>query len=276
MISNFTYFQWYYSIRNKHALFNIGTTLFIWIFLFVARPFGIGLSNTSSEIQLSFFLLIFALTWITISYFIDFLSQILRNFNLSNRPKNGIGEFLFKILFLIHAILAIRLVLCDWSCIDLYEYVEIWFAVILLMGISYLVYTLHAKHLYYKSIIGESDDGLLVLSTSGKRQFKKPLDSIVYFKSEDNYVRIVHLDENQEMKSDLMRLTLTSAEKQLLSHSQFSRIHRSYIVNLKFLKTNIVKDSLAILARSHSITLPVSKKFKKALETKISGLVDHK
>ena len=277
MLSNHKYFQWYYSNKNKHALFNIGTTLFIWIFLFIAKPFGIGSNNVPSEFLVGLYLMIFAMTWTAISYFTDFSIRILESLKFRYNPITGLYQFLIKIVLLVHSILIIRLMLCNWSCIDHYEYVEIWFAVGLMIGISYLIYTLHAKHLYFKSIVDKSnDDSLLVLNSSGKYQFKKPIDTIVYLKSEDNYIKIVYLDENQILKSELVRLTLASAEKQLLSYTQFSRIHRSYIVNLKFLKARRVNDSGTVNLEPDSIKLPVSRTFKKALMDKIGYNVGHK
>ncbi|WP_350288357.1 LytTR family DNA-binding domain-containing protein [uncultured Croceitalea sp.] len=126
-------------------------------------------------------------------------------------------------------------------------------------------------------MVGKSfDQELVVINARGKHQFKAYPEKIIYFKSEDNYVKIVYLDKNKCLKSDLIRLTLVSVENQLKSYSQFTRIHRSYIVNLKFLKNNAVRDFVEVVVGSDFLQLPVSRKYKKALVEMIPKVNSHK
>ena len=215
--------------------------------------------------------MMFSLTWVLVSYFIDFFTRIFVETKAAINEKKSLSNFLIKICLLVHAILVIRLALCDWSCINILEYLQIWMAAIFLIGLSYLIYILHAKYIYFKNMVGTSfDQELVVINSKGKYQFKAYPNKIIYFKSEDNYVKIAYLDEKELVKSDLIRLPLKSVENQLESFSQFTRIHRSYIVNLKFLKTNVVNDYIEILAGTDFVQLPVSRNYKKMLTKKIT------
>lgn len=270
MVSNHKYYYWYYTIKNNHLLFNLGTAAFVWSFLFIAKPFGIGDSNVSLVV-LSIYLLLFALTWVFISYSTDFFTRIIVNTRAEENEKRSLIIFLIKNFLLVHSILIIRLALCNWSCIDLLEYAEVWLATIFSIGLSYLIYTFHAKYRYFKNMVGKGFDAeLVVINSTGKYQFKEYPEKIVYFKSEDNYVRIVYLDEKERLKSDLIRLTLVSVENQIKSFSQFTRIHRSYMVNLNFLKHNSVGEFVDVLTGSDFLQLPVSRTYKKALVEKIT------
>lgn len=270
MVANHKYYHWYYSIKNNHLLFNLGTAAFVWSFLFIAKPFGIGDTNLSLALWCGY-LLVFALTWVFISYSTDFFTRIFADTKVEKKEKISLFGFVIKNFLLVHSILIMRLALCNWSCIDLLEYLEIWLATIVLIGLSYFIYTFHAKYCYFKNMVGKNfDEELVVLNPTGKYSFKQYPEKIVYFKSEDNYVRIVYLDEKECLKSALIRLTLVSVEGQLGSFSQFTRIHRSYIVNLNFLKHNIVNEFVEVLTGSDSLQLPVSRTYKKALVEKIA------
>lgn len=264
------YYQWYYSIRNNHLLFNLGTATFIWSFLFLAKPFGIGNTNLSLTL-LALLLLGFALTWVFISYSTDLFTRVFVATETKKNEKIGLFGFLFKIFLLVHSILVIRLALCDWSCVDLLEYLEIWGATIFIIGLSYIFYTLHAKYRYFKNMVGKSfDEKMVVLNSTGKYPFKAYPERIVYFKSEDNYVRIVYLNGKDGLKSELLRSTMGRVESQLESFSQFTRIHRSYIVNIKFLKHNRVSGSVELLTGPDFLQLPVSRTYRKALVEQIT------
>ncbi len=59
-----------------------------------------------------------------------------------------------------------------------------------------------------------------------------PADDLLFIASADNYVRL-HLLQNSEMKTVMLRSTLKKMEEQLAGQLQFFRCHRMYFVNLR-------------------------------------------
>lgn len=270
MTVDFTYFHWYYSIKNKHLPFNLGTALFILGFLSIAKPFGIGQTNLASQLAFHLILLVFAFLWPLVSYATDLLNRSVMPAGGKSNPKIGIVFFFLKMILAVHAVLLIRLMLCDWSCIDGYEYTEMWFAVTLILGISYLVYTFHAKQLFYKNLIGKGPEtGLLTLKNKAGKTFQLDPKVLLYVKSEDNYVKMIFLGPNKNVRTTLFRMTLSAVETQLGGYSQFIRIHRSYMVNLSFLKHTDISSTLEIAAGAVCVRLPVSRKYRNSLLGKV-------
>jgi len=95
-----------------------------------------------------------------------------------------------------------------------------------------------------------------VLIRSGTDVVILPVGDIIYFEAQDDYVRIY---THKEGKSYLKNERMTHLEK-LLDLRNFCRIHRSYIINIAFLKKiePYTKDSrLAILQGGQK--LPISR-----------------
>ena len=81
-----------------------------------------------------------------------------------------------------------------------------------------------------------------------------PVEDIVYLEAQDDYVNI-----NTAKRSFLKKDTLSHLE-QLLDKQQFIRIHRSYLLNISFLRKiePYSKDSRIAVLKNY-ITLPVSR-----------------
>ena len=75
----------------------------------------------------------------------------------------------------------------------------------------------------------------MLVFTSENRKEKHAIQStmLLYVKAEDNYVKVVYRN-NEEEKSFLLRRKLSDIEKQFPS---LVRVHRSYLVNMN----NVVK-----------------------------------
>lgn len=87
---------------------------------------------------------------------------------------------------------------------------------------------------------------------SGNGQIKIQYNSIIYLESDGNYLKFVTKEENH-----LGRMSLSEME-QNLTERQFLRIHKSYIINVNYLKT----------IESHRLSmgdewLPIGRKYKK-------------
>ena len=77
-----------------------------------------------------------------------------------------------------------------------------------------------------------SDRIIEIISDSKKDNFGINESDLIFLKSEDNYCK-VYYQENDEIKTQLLRITLKTVEEQLEHFSDIIRCHRSYIVNRK-------------------------------------------
>ena len=95
----------------------------------------------------------------------------------------------------------------------------------------------------------------------GTSFIKIKIDDIRYIKADDNYTRIYTLDKNYILTS-----TLKSVENKM-PNSVFIRIHRSYIVNIKFIEK--IKENTLFIGE-HS--LPISRRYQDDLFQRINKL----
>ncbi|WP_350286291.1 LytTR family DNA-binding domain-containing protein [uncultured Croceitalea sp.] len=176
---------------------------------------------------------------------------------------------LLKLFLLAQVCFAYRAYLCSWSCVDIYEYMQMLFGCTLLIGLIYLPFSLYAKNVYYQDIIGaektSEQSQLFPLKGANKEPLLIALDSIIYFKADDNYVDIAVFSERESLKTIAFRVTISSIEKQLLSQARFARVHRSFIINLNYLSSSDEKGSLKLVAGSDFFEIPVSKKYQKVI-----------
>ena len=71
-----------------------------------------------------------------------------------------------------------------------------------------------------------------IISDTKKDNFEINESDLIFVKSEDNYCKVFY-QENEEIKTQLLRITLKAVEKQLGHFTDIIRCHRSYIVNKK-------------------------------------------
>lgn len=102
----------------------------------------------------------------------------------------------------------------------------------------------------------ESPETLFV--KDGNKLVQIHLKQLQYIKAESNYV-MLHLDGKKIMSL----ITMKELEEKLPSN--FIRIHRSYIVNLKYLDS-ISPDEISI----QGLTIPIGSKYKTALKEAVS------
>ena len=264
MIYNHKFFHWLYYVKNKRPYFNLGTGVFIWLFLWLTKPFGIYENNLSNQLFLIAFLLPFGLVWPLISYFIDF---IVKRFYQDRARKEYRFDFfmlLLKAVLLIHTYFLIRNVFCNWNCVDVREYFELWFASMLMITIIYVPFSLFARSRFLHGMIGtndEKEEGYFELHVDGKEVLRISLLELLYAKADDNYVDLFLTVPEQGVKKITARTTLKSLTAQLVSHSQFIRVHRSYVINSQFV-IGVTKDHVLLSYGDHKIEIPISKKYR--------------
>lgn len=104
----------------------------------------------------------------------------------------------------------------------------------------------------------DNKEKVVVNSTLKKESFSVLPEDIVYIKSEDNYVNIYYIEE-EELQKRVIRNTLSSLHTQL---NHLIKVHRSYIINPAFIisvEGNAQKGSIHLKFVEEK--LPVSKTY---------------
>lgn len=277
-LKNHFYFHWLHKRPGYAHLFNIGSGLFFWLFLWVALPFGISIGNNSfkSILMLGFYLLPLGVAWSLIFFTGDWVFKKYFSADSESQTKNSLISWIVRLLVLIHFIIIFREVLCEGPCIDVKEYFDVWIACILLFSLSYIPYSLYGRYLYFHSLVSAEkvEDGAFTLNGEGKESIAIQLDQIIYFQSSDNYVDIYLAKEMNPGKRIIFRCTLKSIEEQLADFPQFIRIHRSFLVNTQYIAYSSgwnIRKQIEMSFRDYQVSIPVSRSY---LET-LTNLFTH-
>lgn len=256
-------FHWLYYIKNRRILFLIYSGIFFWLFLSLTQPFGIYNSNIS-DTQLLFALMPIGIIWILINIITEFIC--LRFLKLSIEYKNDLAIWIIKLTFIIHVIYLLRAYLCDWICMDTFEYLQLWFAFLLMFSFCYITFMLYAKSKISEIRLanGNYKNSEEYISIDiGKEKLSIAIKNIIYFKADDNYVDIFFDNNENKLLKKSIRITLKTLQDQLNAHPEFVRIHRSYLINTSYFFSYSKGYSTLILGNSeYEVKLPVSKKYK--------------
>jgi hypothetical protein len=90
------------------------------------------------------------------------------------------------------------------------------------------------------------------------RKIRFPLYKLFFVEAVGNYISIIY--ENNGIKKDTIRETISGIEKKVCSSEELFRTHRSYIVNIRYIE-KIIGDSqgLKIHLKGIDTTVPVSR-----------------
>lgn len=117
-----------------------------------------------------------------------------------------------------------------------------------------------------KSDSGETSaaNAVLAIDQKGRSRLELPLDSIICFEANDNYVTIHYLTTEGKPTKRLERLSMRKVEELLAgSGEQFLRVHKSFLINKDFVVT-VTGKSQAYRIRLHhlDVQVPVSRNVK--------------
>lgn len=102
-----------------------------------------------------------------------------------------------------------------------------------------------------------------IRNSKNRLVFRVNLDEIIQFEANDNYCVTHFLDDEENYKKSMDRISLKAVNDQISSKSEsFFRVHKSHIINTKYL------DKIGGKAQAHRLTLkytesevPVSRSF---------------
>lgn len=237
--------------------------LFIFLFLFIFKPFGFHKVKPDQQFYISFgFGLITAFVLIIFKYLLEPVvtkgnwtlgKDILWDITIAS--SIGVANYLYMIL-IFHQIFVVK-----------YLFISIYTAIIvgiIPVTISYII----RMNRFYKTALKEAaiipeeilwESEVIIRAGNPKNEFKTNPKNIVYLCSNDNYVTIVTIKDVIQNKTTI-RGTLKSAESELRKNSRFLRCHKRYIVNLDFVdKVTGHNQNMKIRLLSTGIEIPVSR-----------------
>lgn len=119
-----------------------------------------------------------------------------------------------------------------------------------------------------ESVLEETTEAMFCLENeTGKMLLKLPVNQLICFEANDNYVIIYYVDKNNNLKKLMERFSLKKMEEILsLENIKFERVHKSFLINANYLisisgKAQAYKlelyglENLIPVSRSYSINL---------------------
>ncbi len=264
------YFQWGYHRSGWKHTYNLGTGLFVWLFLLLTRPFGVYATDLNHFFALALFLLPVGISFVLISYLVDYFFKSVVKIDLSSNLRMDGVSWMLKLVLFVNVIYVLRLTRCDWQCFDVLDYLEQWFAFGLMMLLTYIPTSLYGKSQFFRTLVGKNTDEEegMKLQGEGKEQLTVDLNEIMLFKAEDNYVDL-YISASEPLTKKTMRATLTSISNQLAAYPQFQRVHRSFVVNLQYTKKRNF-NTLTVENGEWSMDVPLSPSFRNSLRPLLS------
>jgi hypothetical protein len=244
------------------------SSIFVFLFLLFFQPFGIN--NYRPDEKISIILILALLAMAAMIFLIILFSEfIIRPLIFkTNTPFKLVVWMFIEIIVTCTGTFLVYNVLGEFHDFIFSSYIKH----ILELGMV-LVFPFAATLFYFKhtSVVKEyvdvlseardSDSIKEIIPISGdykNDQIALPLNAIVFFESEDNYVCLNYLEDLQ-LKKHLIRSTLSNLEQKLTADS-FLRCSRSVIINLLHLESyKFHKKKLTLKLKSVPEPILVSK-----------------
>ena len=261
------------------AGFSFFVGLFVFLFLYLYKPFGISSINESVFLYTLGFGTISTLVVAIIHFFSP---KILKHhFDPNNWTILKNIEFFFLIVVLI-AINNWVYQLIFFPSLeaprDLFDFLlfTIFVGIFPIVFLTFILERqLHKKHRLEARRISETlqrggitrvDEGSLEIFADNKIEgIRTSLKNLLYIASDGNYSKVVYAKDGS-IKEQLLRLSLSNAERQIKAFDSVVRCHRSYIVNFD----NVTRISgnargYRLILRGFDNPIPVSRSFPKKI-----------
>ncbi|WP_298883072.1 LytTR family DNA-binding domain-containing protein [uncultured Polaribacter sp.] len=273
----------YYFNPSIKFKFKIGVCigLFVFLFLYIFKPFYlVSLENILLEYTLG----IGFITFFGVVFFLYVPALFFKNYFNEDNWTIGRNLFLIIIGILLTGILI-------WSLGNIYKskYHLKNISLTTFLWYTYLVGTLpvvffifineknvrekrekraekinkHNKEKLKKEVI-ELPLKVKIYSDNKKEFINFSIEELVYITSQGNYASFFLMNENNDLKEKILRVTLSKINSSLNDYQNIIRCHKSYIVNTNFIN-DIYGNARGYMLKSDSIpiTIPVSRSFSK-------------
>jgi len=257
-----------------------GVSIFIFLVLYVLRPFGIHHSKDSLFwVCLGFGVVTFVISFL---YFWLF-GEILRI--KKSIPSWTLGKWILYMLGLLLCIslgnlLFIKFILFPELGINFSNFLQMAYSTLAIgsMPVIFSGYFIQQKSDKKNQFAANDIQSHLksaplkktiiqISSSNNKQQIELEESDLLYVESQQNYVSISHIEEG-EVKETILRNTLKNIQAQL-SEVPFFRCHQSYLVNTNLIeKVSGNAQGLRLQLRGlDGVEIPVSRKYIAKLKT---------
>ena len=270
------------STTQEFLLSLTGISLFIVLFLYFFRPFGLSVYPYS----LFGVCLIFGLITFSTGLLIEFTGKYLLKIQ-KDVPSWTLGKWMIEVTLNILLIGVFNFLyvsyLMKWKRFNLEElFIMIFFTFAL--GLFPLIYSgmrIQLKALNHNQQQADrlqknlhappkNEQEITLYSQNKSQSIQVMVYHLLYLEAMQNYVAIYHIAE-EKLQKVLFRITLSQMEKQLTDTSLF-RCHRSYMVNTGLIKkvAGNAQGLRLTLDNLPDLTIPVSRKYIPQLKPLIS------
>lgn len=236
---------------------------FIFLFLFLFKPFGLAQLETGSQFFVS---LGFGLVTIFMLFIFKFLIEPLvlkRNitfggsilWGLAIASSIGVANYFYVSIIFPHVFVFKYFFLAIWTAI-LVGIIPVTIGYIISFNRLYKT-ALKDAAISPEEVLWETE--VTIRGGNPKNECKLNPRSIVYLCSNDNYITIVTI-KGESINKTHLRGTLKATETELKRNSSFFRCHKCYIVNSEFADhvTGNVQN-LKIKLKTQGLEIPVSR-----------------
>lgn len=237
--------------------------LFIFLFLYFFKPFGIYLLKPLQQLFIS---VGFGLITFFVLFVYNFLIEPVIIKDKWSLGKNILWDILIASSVGLANFFYIHIVFPQEFAFKYLLYF-IWTAILvgsIPVTIKYIItfnrmYKIALKEAAIPDKIIYWEDEVIIRAGNQKNEYRFNPKDIVYLCSNDNYVTIVTMKSDVQNKTTI-RGTLKSAESELRKNSRFLRCHKCYIVNLDFVeRVTGHNQSMKIKLLPSGMEIPVSR-----------------
>jgi hypothetical protein len=285
----FRYFRQPYPVSDKSSskwLTALVTGLFVAVFLYLFRPFGLSTIPPSNALTVIFGYGLVTFLCLFLNLF--FVQSILPN--LFDEEKWTVSHQFFYTLWIVltigvgNALYTIMIFQQPFTLLTFVYFQAITVAVALL-PVSFML-------LLNQNRLLRRNQKMALKLTGRIRRYKKmeavdrklvtlsgdntgdtltvPSKDILFLNAADNYVEVSYLQENQ-ISRKLLRTTLKAIRLQLKDHTSFYRCHRSWIVNLDHVvSVNGNAQGYRLKLDAGDILIPVSRSLNAELDSRLA------
>jgi len=238
----------------------------VYLLLILLQPFGLNNIGSAKYVQLLLFALV---TWfgvVGVYYLFKLISKNFFNaenwtikkeiiYNISVVCAILAGNFTTFIVLYNIPINTSTILLVFWQTLAIATCI---------IGIK-LLFNLRNNKSKPAALKPNNENGIITINGNGKSDLLKiPVNELLFIESDKNYCNVITTTQTLQI-----RLTITSAEKQLSKYPIFTRCHRAYIVNKSKIITidgNITNGYKLVLSGTEKI-VPVSKSYLQNIKT---------
>lgn len=248
------------------------TGLFISLFMIAFQPFGV--TNHDPDFQINtFFVLLMLAIGVTVMVVLALNEFLLRARIIPSLTPSKLAAWLAWVYVLVGSVTFLLYNAAgnwhDFFFLSWLGFVRDVGMIITFPIVGYLFYVRHqalrSEYVRLQSNPPESSDRMMTFtSKNGKDPLIVSVRDLLYLESEDNYVSISYL-ENEQPGSHLIRSSLKRLEDQIVD-TQLVRCHRSFIVNLSRVRScRGNRHGLHLKLTGMSGIVPVSRKYAESI-----------